>query len=60
MIGSSDFYSFFISNMFRANRFQKSSGLKFFSMGMCTICGGWTYYDEDLGVIICESCGADI
>ncbi len=28
-------------------------------MGMCTICGGWTYYDEDLGVMICDSCGAD-
>jgi hypothetical protein len=48
-----------ISDLFKLNRFHKPSRYRLFSMGMCTICGGSTYYDEDLGVMICESCGAD-
>lgn len=60
MIDSYDFYNFDISDMFRANRVNKSSDSRLLSMGMCTICGGWTYYNEDLGIMICESCGADV
>jgi len=28
-------------------------------MGMCTLCGGRTFFDEDLGEMVCESCGWD-
>ncbi len=47
-----------ISDLFKLNRFHKPPRYRLFSMGMCTICGGWTYYDEDLGAAVCESCGA--
>ena len=28
-------------------------------MGMCTTCGGVTHLHEDLGIIVCENCGAE-
>ena len=30
------------------------------NMGMCTVCGGSTHRDEDLGIIVCRDCGAEV
>ena len=30
------------------------------NMGMCTICGGVTSLDEDLGIMTCDDCGAEV
>ena len=38
-----------VSDLFKLNRFHTPPRYRLFSMGMCTVSGGWTYYDEDLG-----------